>query len=140
VSAKDELGARPKNQGPSHRVRRLSNSEILSSRKTVAPKNRSRTMLQDRLATHPRPWALGPRCQLQGCSQIQSTNRELHRILVYYESHRTFCIGFVQEKCYIGPPYENVTQKRWSPDCKTEYPCGWGNARTTTSYCTRLSL
>jgi hypothetical protein len=38
--------------------------EISSSRKPVALKNRSRMMLKDRLATHPRPWGLGPRCQL----------------------------------------------------------------------------
>ena len=77
--------------------RKISRPAISSSRKTVAPKNRSRAMLQDRLATHPRPWASDPRCQLQSCSQILSADREIHWILVYYESHRTFCMDFVQE-------------------------------------------
>jgi len=77
--------------------RKFGRPEISSSRKTVAPKNRSRAMLQDHLATYPRPWALGLRCQLQSCSQIQSANLEIHSILVYYESHRTFYMDFVQE-------------------------------------------
>ena len=77
--------------------RKIGRPEISSSKKTVAPKNRGRAMLQDRLVTHPRPWALGSRCQLQSYSQIQSANRELHWILVYYESHTTFCMDFVQE-------------------------------------------
>ena len=42
--------------------RKIGRPEISSSRKTVAPKNRSRAMLQDRLATHPRPWALRLGC------------------------------------------------------------------------------
>ena len=102
--------------------RKIGRPEISSSRKNVAPKNRSRAMLQDRLAIHPRPWALGPGCKLQSCSQIQSADREIHWILVYYESHRTFCMDFVQERCYIGPPYENVTRKQSLADRQSEYP------------------
>jgi len=41
-------------------------------------------MLQDRLATHPRPWALGPRCQLQSLVEIQSPDREMSSILHHH--------------------------------------------------------
>jgi len=63
--------------------RKIGRPEISSSRKTVAPKNRSRAMLQDHQATHPRPWALDLRCQLQSYRQIQSTDREIHSIQGY---------------------------------------------------------
>jgi len=76
--------------------------EISLSRKTVAPKNRSRAMLQDRLTTHPRPWRQSPRRQLQGWAKIQSADRDIPGSLATMER-------------YMGLVRENVTQT-WSPD------------------------
>ena len=64
--------------------------EIFSSRKTVAPKNRVRAMLQDRLATHPRPWTWCPRCELQSYSKIQLADHEIRAMQGYYETYRIF--------------------------------------------------